>query len=325
MDENRDPAEVIASPVFLVASVRSGTTLLRLMLDHHPELAFFHEFQYVVETLPETGWPYLREYYEYLKGHRIFQDSRFEIDTSLDYPRLMNSFLIQKRDRDQKRIVGATVHIHFDRLLRIWPDARFIHLVRDGRDVARSRVELGWSGNMYTGVQSWIDAERLWEKVKGEVPASRRVELRYEDLVTDSETELTRICDFLDLGYDPAMLAYPRDSTYVKPDSKLIAQWRSKLSPKAIQLAESRIGAMLVDRGYELSGLDALHVGPIRERLILTEDRWNRLKARRRQWGTSLFAADFVVRALNPAYQSLSRFRWQVLDRLNEVERSNLK
>ncbi len=209
--------------------------------------------------------------------------------------------------------------------MRIWPNARFIHIVRDGRDVARSQLELGWVGNVYTGVQAWIDAERLWEKVREVVPASRRIDLKYEDLVTDAEGELTRICDFLDLSYDPAMLRYNEDSTYDSPDPRLIAQWRRKLSRDAVRLAESRISEMLVERGYELSGHKPLKVSTLQERLIRIDDRRNRLAARRRLYGTSLFTAELLARATAPAYRALTNFRKQVRERINEIERSTLK
>jgi hypothetical protein len=320
-----DRGKIVKAPTFLVASMRSGTTLLRLMLDHHPELAFFHEFHYSVEALPSDGWPNMRDYLDFLMDHRIFLDSRLAIDTTLDYPALMNSFLIQKQERDGKTHVGATVHLHFDRLSRIWPDARFIHLVRDGRDVGRSRMDLGWAGNIYTGVQSWIDAERLWDRVKGMVPEDRRIEVRYEHLIREPIAQLERICDFLGLDYDPAMLGYHRHTTYQTPDIGLIDQWRTKLSRNEIRLAESRIGELLVDRGYELSGYEPTKVGPLRKRFLLADDRYQRIRARWRGQGTSLLAAQYSMRALEPAYQSLSRFRGRVIDRLNNLERSTLK
>ncbi len=323
--ERDDDPETIVSPIFLVGSVRSGTTLLRLMLDHHPELAFHHESQYMVEKLPETGWPDLGAFYEGLVHDRIFQDSRFTIDRRLNYRQLMNSFLAQKRDRDGKRLVGSTVHLHFDRLLRIWPDARFIHIVRDGRDVARSRVELGWAGNMYTGVDSWIEAERLWEKFRDQVAPDRRIDIRYEDLISDAPGELSRICDFLDLPYDPAMLRYNQNSTYQPPDLSLINQWRRKLSPTAVRLAESRIADMLVDRGYELSGHKRLKNGPIFDRLMRLDDRRNRLKMRRRAYGNRLFLAELASRTLEPLRRKLTDFRINVRERINEVERASLK
>ena len=166
---------LVKKPIFLVGSERSGTTLTRLMLDHHPMIAFFFEFEYSILSMSDDGaWPDLGEYIAHLRNDRIFNHAQLSIDESLDFPHLVDSFLVQKRDRDHKPIVGATVHYHFDRLLKVWPDARFIHILRDGRDVARSIMEMGWAGNMYTAVNHWIHAERLWEEMCKTLPESRR-------------------------------------------------------------------------------------------------------------------------------------------------------
>src|SRR5262249_10285452 len=148
----------------------------------------------------------------------------------------------------------------FDRLLRIWPDARFIHIVRDGRDVGRSVIERGWAGNMYTAVEPWIEAELLWSRLCPVLAAERRTEIRYETLVGEPVATLTRLCEFIGVPYDPAMLEYPHDSTFDRPSPQLIGQWKRKLSPDAVRLAEARIGPILIERGYELSGYPRLEV-----------------------------------------------------------------
>lgn len=318
-------AEAVSQPVFLVGSMRSGTSMLRLMLDNHPELAFFHEFPFSVEMLAEEGWPDMQEYYRYLASNRIFQDSGLSVDTGLDYPGLMNSFLKQKRDRDGKRLVGATVHLQFDRLLRIWPDARFIYLLRDGRDVARSCIGMGWAGNMYRAVDSWVGAERLWKSFVPSLPPERWTELRYEDLVRDPVSALTRVCRFIGLAYDPAMLGYGHSSTYEAPDPKLAEQWRTKLSPWELRLAEARIGDMLAERGYELSGQPRLTVGPVRDWWLRQHDRWNRIAFRRRRLGVRLLAAEMFMRVAAPSLRYLERQRRRTVLRLHEVERAYLK
>ena len=150
---------MIGSPVFLVAAERSGTTMLRLMLStirRSPGAAT----GYAVNLMPESGgWPDLAAYREFLLTNRIFRLGHgFEIDPNLSYPELVNSFLEQLQRRTGKPIVGALVHRHFDRLLRIWPDARFIHLIRDGRDVARSCIGMGWAGSVWTGTA--LDRDR---------------------------------------------------------------------------------------------------------------------------------------------------------------------
>ena len=146
----RGRLETAGPVVFLVGSERSGTTLLRLMLDHHPEIAFEKEFDFVVSKVSETGaFPQVDAYLEWLATVRA---ADYAIDRSLDYRSLVTDFLRQKQAASGgKPRVGATVHRDFDRLRFIWPDARYIHLVRDPRDVSRSVVQKGWAGNVYQG------------------------------------------------------------------------------------------------------------------------------------------------------------------------------
>jgi hypothetical protein len=325
--EDRPVVDAVHQPVFLVGSMRSGTSMLRLMLDNHPELAFFHEFPFSVEMLDddEVGWPDMEEYYRYLATNRIFQDSGLAVDSGLDYPGLMNSFLRQKRDRDGKRLVGATVHLQFDRLLRIWPDARFVYMLRDGRDVARSCMGMGWAGNMYRAVNSWILAEDLWKSFAASLGPERWIEIRYEELVRDPVPVLTRICQFVGLEYHPAMLGYGRSSTYEAPDPKLAEQWRTKLSPWELRLAEARIGDTLAERGYELSGQPRLKVGPLFHWCLNQHDRWNRLAFRRRRLGMSLLASEMFMRMAAPSLRYLERQQRRTVLRLHEVERAYLK
>lgn len=165
---------LVSKPIFLVGAERSGTTVLRLMLDHHPDIAWCYEFEYAVDKISNEGdFPSLNEYYKWLEAHRIFQDTGFIIDPGLSYPQLINSFLGQKQEQARKPIIGATVHRHFDRLLYIFPDARFIHLIRDARDVARSCIGMGWAGNVYMGVERWIEAELLWAKLSQNLSSER--------------------------------------------------------------------------------------------------------------------------------------------------------
>src|SRR5262245_48875713 len=75
---------MIVQPVFLVGSERSGTTLTRLMLDHHPQIAFFFEFEYAVDWMPDSGgWPDLDAYFNSLEMDRTFQMAELTIDRSL--------------------------------------------------------------------------------------------------------------------------------------------------------------------------------------------------------------------------------------------------
>ncbi|HEX7009989.1 MAG TPA: sulfotransferase [Phycisphaeraceae bacterium] len=290
-------ADRLREPFFLVGAERSGTTLLRLMLTHHPQIAWCSEFEYATEQIPEAGgWPDLPAYRAWLASHRIFQAHGFAIDESLDYPRLMDSFLRQTRDAQGKPIIGATCHKWFDRLLRIWPDARFIHLVRDGRDVARSCIGMGWAGNVYHGSTVWIEAEQLWDRLAAQLEPGRWVEVRYESLIAQPQEELQRITAFMGVAFDPAMLRYAQNTSYAAPDPSLTQQWRRKLTPREIQLVEARIGDMLAARGYELSGLPRIRVGAMRRAALAVQNRLARIRFRQKRYGLGLWLADVVAR-----------------------------
>ncbi len=306
---------------FLIGAERSGTTLLRIMLDHHPELAFRNEFEFAVDLVGDDGsFPPMDDYVRFLRLSRTFSMSGFEIDRQLAYPDLVKSFLEQKRRRDGKRLVGATIHRHFHRILTIWPGARFIHLIRDGRDVARSRIREGWAGNGWAASHEWVQVEREIDRLIDRVGPDRVVEIRYEDLLADPESELTRICGFLGLGWSPEMLEFEKDSTYRKPDPRFAQRWRSEASPRQVALIEAVQGEMLARRGYELSGNPPHRVGRLgrwwlglHSRLVCA---WFRL----RRYGPRLWASEIISRRLKMT-------RWQEKTRLaiNEIQKRHLK
>ncbi len=90
----------IESPIFLVGSVRSGTTLLGDMLDHHPDVAFPGEFELAVDFMGPNGEiPDLAEYHAWLEVDRHFLGHGLQIDPSLDYPQLVRSLLGQMASR----------------------------------------------------------------------------------------------------------------------------------------------------------------------------------------------------------------------------------
>ncbi len=312
----------LLNPVhFLIGAERSGTTLLRLMLDHHPEIAWCSEFEYSVDKLPAgDGFPDMDRYIDWLKRDRIFRMHDWDIDRDLSYPALMDSFLRQKRGC--KRAIGATVHRNFPKLLRIWPQARFIYLMRDGRDVARSWINMGWSGNMWSAIEGWMTAELEWQELRAALPEDRWIEIRYRDLVRDPVQTLTRICEFLGTEFDEAMFEYVRipGTTYQLPDPALAEQWKSKQSQKEIRQAEARAGALLSARGYELSGLPPLEVTPAMERQLRLQNRMMRLKYRIREFGWPLTVGETVSRRLR-----LCPLQYYFEARINRIINANLK
>ena len=311
----------VEEPFFLVGSERSGTTLLRLMLAHHPRIECAPEFEFLVEPLSDgERWPDLDKYREWLSTNRIFLPHGLAIDAALDYPALARSFLAQYAARSRKPIRGATCHEHFDRLLRLWPAARFVHLLRDGRDVARSCIGMGWAGNVWYGAERWITAENLWTELCRRVPPSRRFELRYEDLVRNPDAELVRLCGFLGTDFERSMLEYDRDSTYERPDPGLAGQWCEKLTRSELALLEARIGPLLRERGYGPSGVEPARVGPLRCCALWWNHRFERFRFRRARYGLAL-----MVGARLAALSGIGPWKRALLRRRNAIDDAHLR
>lgn len=309
------------SPVFLVGAERSGTTLLRLMLDSHPKIAFEFEFEFVVDQIDPAGnWPQLADYYEYLSTHRIFLLRSFQIDKSLPYDELVRSFLMQKQQKDNKPIVGATVHHCFQHLPRLWPDARYIHIVRDGRDVARSNVDMGWSGIPYFGVGRWITAEKRWQHLSELVPDERCLTIYYEKLANDPDGVLQEICDFIGVPFDKAMYEYAQHTPYDKPSAKFTKQWLKKMTPYQIRLVEGRVADILTKYGYPLSGLPPRQPNALELRWLRWFDRIKHIQYRLKYYPLDLYIQEMLARRLG-----LKAWHKRMRLRLNDYENSQLR
>jgi len=238
----------------LFGALRSGTTMLRLMIDGHPRLHCPGETDFLTDFLvrtPEGGWQYDLDA---LAADRIFQDSPARLPGTAEAGTAFRSMIADLRGDRPGRLV-LVLHRGLDRLLGLAPDIPILHLVRDPRDVARSAIGMGWAGHVYFGTAVWLRAETEWERVLPDLGKDQSLELRFEELVRDPEAELGRLCDFLGERYAPDMLSYPDSSTYARPDPTLTEQWRKKLSARELSLAEPRLGDLLMRRGYAPSGV----------------------------------------------------------------------
>jgi hypothetical protein len=318
---NKNEISFFSKPIFLVGAERSGTTVLRLMLDSHPQISWCFEFEYAVDLISKQGeFPDLNIYYEWLEIHRIFQATGFEIDRNLSYPQLIDSFLKQRREKTAKPIVGATVHRNFDRLLNVWSDARFIHILRDGRDVARSCIGMGWAGNVWVGVERWIESELLWQELQAKLSPERYLNITYEELISNSRKTLEKVCDFIDVPYNEAMLNYPQHTSYDLPDASYIKQWQRKMSNWEIRLVESRIAPMLEERGYPLSGLPFLKVSPLMKMQLFLQNWFACLQFRFKRYGLKLVWLDYLTRKFG-----IKQWQKYIVLKINRIDTALIK
>lgn len=228
----------------------------------------------------------------------MFQHSRFSIDERLDFTGLVNDFLDQKRRRDNKEIVGATVHVQFRKLQRIWPRAKYIHIYRDGRDVANSAMRMGWAGNLFVAADMWLAAENEWDALRALLPRDAWCDVRYEDLIASPETELRRVCGFLGVEFSERMFDYASKTSYALPDVKLNYQWKAGMSRQDVQQLEAKMGDQLSSRGYEPSGYPRVSVPPLMRRWLYLQSRAGAFLFRLRRYGMVLTLREMVSRRL---------------------------
>ncbi len=165
-------------PVFIVGCGHSGTTLLTAMLDTHHQLH-----------------AYPGESNVFLRGVTARSFAPL-VELAAEAKRLGKTVLVEKTPR----------HVHaMETIAALLPAARFIYLVRDGRDVAISLMRR--SPSLEAGIERWLTDNNAALAAMERFP-ERVVVLRYEDLVADPAASLGALCDFLGVPYDEAMLRY---------------------------------------------------------------------------------------------------------------------
>lgn len=262
-----------ARPACLVVygPLRGGTTLLRLMIDRHPKMRCIGETDYLLDYLSfeENAPSYDREG---LATDRIFKASGLVLREDIDGVAAFWD-LVGQIGQDGAMPV-LMMHRNFAGIAKLMENAMILRFTRDPRDSARSAIGMGWAGNVYHGVGSWLITEQSWHDVEAIGAEAQVHQLRYEDLVTAPEARLRDICDFVGLPYNADMLAYPATTTYDAPDASLAFQWKRKLSEREIALVEYRVGHLLEGSGYEPSGLPIIPPTDAERRRFALSNKW---------------------------------------------------
>lgn len=281
----------------IVGAPRSGTTLLRFMLDAHsdlaipPETGFLaadpallqrlspHEFSGFIEQFP-PGAPAWNDF-------RIPPAAWHEALASIEHFSPANAFRCFYRlyaARFSKTRWGDKTPSYVFRMEQIedtLPEAHFIHLIRDGRDVALSWRKTWFSPgpDMTTLASHWKQA--VMAGLESRESTAHHLDVRYEDLIHDTASVLQRICAFISLDFQPAMLNFfehsparlaehaerrRSDGTLVVGREERLKQqrlttqppvpgralaWRTTLTSAERDAFASVAGDLLVELGYE--------------------------------------------------------------------------
>jgi hypothetical protein len=307
------------SPVFLCGPLRSGSTVLHVMLSQNPRIASLGEYDFLFDMVNDQGEiPTNKEYIEWLSLNRIFQSKELEVDHRLTYLEQVQSFLRQKSSPDKQLVFN--IHRNFHRIPFLFPEAKYIHLIRDPRDVARSCIGMGWVGNVYYGVDHWIEVESSWDKLQSIINNTSFKEVYFEQLINEPEDNLANLCAFMNVPYSPEMLAYEGRSTYSKPDPKLTSQWKRKLSKREIQNAEAKVSQMIVKRGYELSSYPSRHPNIVELIWLSLQNKLYKIKFRIKRYGFNLYLSELLSRHLD-----MHKWHKTCSLKINDIDKNNLK
>ncbi|MFT6073163.1 MAG: hypothetical protein ACJAZ1_000069 [Yoonia sp.] len=235
--------------VVLYGALRSGTTLMRLILDAHPDIRCPGERDFMLDFLQvDDGKVVLNA--ARLQENRIFRDTGLDLPETTDGKAAFEMLLAQDCRIHDKPVHVLVLHRELDQLLSLIPDVRIIHMVRDPRDVARSSIGMGWAGNCWYGITHWIGTERDWNEQTADLSKDQICEVQYEQLLRAPQETLERLCTFIGLPYSERMMDYSATSTYEPLDPALAEQWRHKLSPRELAEVEHKAGNLLLRSGY---------------------------------------------------------------------------
>lgn len=295
--------------------------MLHLMIDHHPEICNFGEFEFAVSFAEGNSFPSVDEYRIRLREDRQFTDTGLTLSELDTYEGIVRDFLRQKAIGSGKRFISANVHGRFDLLRRIWPDARFILLLRDPRDVARSCIGMGWVGNVWNGADYWTSVMERWNQMRDRVSEKDVCIVRYESLVRSPEDSLSKICEFFGTKFDEQMLRFHETSSYSKVDAQLAEQWRTKLSRREIELVESKCRPLMEQYGYEPAGKLA-HPSAIEKTYLNLQSLTFRWRFNLHRYGIPLYLQWQLAKRFT---SSSSSFRKRAFCAVNQIDRNHLK
>lgn len=284
------------NPFFIVGMQRSGTTMLRLMLNHHRNLAVPFESGFipvVYKQLHKYGDFALREnaaaclqdisQLPLVQRGKLIENPDSILQYSIrSYADLVDAIFREYAKGKGKHRWGEKTPgqaMDLDVFWEIFPGCKIIHLLRDGRDVAVSLLGVSWgSRNLMKIADQWRWNSVVAHKL-GKVLRQKFLEVRYEDLVRDPATELRAICEFLEEPYDENMLHYHTTATaempkvslewhkssVSKPDPGKVGVWKREMSRADRIIFEQVAGDALELFGYERENMPSSYASKVKK------------------------------------------------------------
>ena len=266
-------------PIFIVGAPRSGTSLLRAILNRHPGIGLCDEtyFFYYVYSRRAAFGPLadaenrrraIRAYLDTNRIRRLKLDpdalSRYLFEHGATYESLFTALLEFYAQQGGKRRCGEKTPQHAlvaETICALYPDCHLIHIVRDPRDVVASLLRMPWgSASIRANARVWRDCTAAALRAEHR-PNYLRVS--YEDLVLRPAGAIQQVCRFIGEEYSPAMLAgsdaerpgewwFHRAHGDISTDR--LETWRQHLGERQAALVDAVAAPLLERLGYAPSG-----------------------------------------------------------------------
>jgi hypothetical protein len=247
-------AIVWSSPVFVVGCPRSGTTLVQTMLDSHPRLSVTYEADFLVDIPlgPRSSAANASKALTLAEAHPNSRMHSFDARTArvvcselgiMDAAGAMRVLAASRALAQGKRRWGNKTPkalLHLAELAIVYPDAQFIHVIRDGRDSAYSQARTS-GHSVVQGALLWRTGMRTGRRAGSRLGPDRYLEVRLEELLSSPEGQLRRMCAFLGEDFDQSLLHFHTTARERIPASSLPIHPRLGEPPRP--LPPSREGA----------------------------------------------------------------------------------
>lgn len=223
-------------PIFIIGCPRSGTTLLRLILDSHPNISCGPETKFLedLETIVGKHWVRI-ERYGFEKSYWHQKMAEFFNSFQMEYTAKRGKQRWAEKSPNYTRKLGF--------INALFPNSQFIHIIRDGRDVVAShRDRWGYKAGIQA-TKTWGNDLKSAVKFGKKLPGNRYYELRYEELVKNTEKTLLPLFEFLQEPWDTNVLKYNETEHDNAPEYETQAESRRQSNNDNSVIYTSQVGA----------------------------------------------------------------------------------
>jgi hypothetical protein len=279
--------------VFIIGNGRSGTTVVQEALSAHPNVISYMECDFVLYLYPKFGkitrWndKTIHEFVEALFGHEIIREmwmldkqklisDLLSLKSTANYALACKTVFYQTKGDKNDILLISDKYPNYSlfplKLLRIFPEAKFIHIVRDPRDNVNARIKRLMVKNVFFNSWQWVGYNKSIERIKKKLP-HLFFSIIYEKMVHEPEKTFIALCAFLNIPYNNSMLNLQfnkkldryKDKPFFETiksvqqsllssiNTSNIGKWQKEMSPHDVAVTESITGKFAKENyGYNV-------------------------------------------------------------------------